>query len=168
MNPPRPVKRCRWANAIANEKILSVSTLSGYRGTVGDPKGVQHDFLLDVADETLGLAVLDCLAHSRFLDTPELRAELYPPEAIERDEIEWTKRLMSFGAYKTKTALFKRMMNVFIEDDDGRLTFAPGHHERGDRWDREGLTDADNVLVSAADPPAILGAALREALRRCT
>ncbi|MGD9584545.1 MAG: contact-dependent growth inhibition system immunity protein [Lysobacterales bacterium] len=168
MNPPKPVKRRRWADATANEKILSVSTLSGYRGTVGDPKGAQYDFLLDVPDEALGQAVLDCLARSRFLDTPELRAELYPVEAVLSDARAWTERLMAFGAYKTKSALFRRMMKVSIEEEDGKLTFSPWHHVRSDSWDEGQLTAADNVLASMEDPPAALGAALRVALGRCT
>jgi len=163
-----PVKPRKWASARANAKLLAVGTWSGYSRKVLDAAGHHYDFLPDVAEDALGAAVLDCLAHSRFLDTPELRAALLHPEVLARDYAAWIERLMQFGGYKTKRALFKEMLSCWIEQDGDTITMQPSHHEKLDGWSGEGFTDADHVLVSAQASSSAIGAALREAFRRCT
>lgn len=163
-----PVKRRRWACAHANAELVTIETYSGYASTVGDPAGAKHDFRFDVRDEDLGAAVIDCLAQSRFLDTTELRLELYDYEAGKRNYAAWVEGLMQFGGYKTRRALFKHMMSVSIEQQDDILSFTPSHHEKLEGWSGAGFTPADNVVISAIESPAAIGAALREALRRCT
>jgi hypothetical protein len=168
MNLPTTILPAKWARAKINREILTVDSRSGYRGTVGDPLGVQHDFCADVDNGILGSALLDCLAHSRFLDEPELRAELFHPEAVQRSYATWVERLMEFGSYKTRRALFKQMMSCSIKQEEDTITITPSHHEKLEGWSGMGFTDADNVVISASEPPAVIGAALREALRRCT
>jgi hypothetical protein len=164
----RPVKPRKWASACANAKMLAVDTCSGYRGTVGDPAGPHYDFSPDVTDEALGAAVLDCLAHSRFLDTSELRAELFHPHAVATAYASWIERLMQFGGVKTKRALLKDMDCCWIEQDGDAITIQPTHHEKLEGWSGDGFTDADHVVISAQESPSAIGAALREAFRRCT
>jgi hypothetical protein len=147
--------------------MVSVDTWSGYRGTIGDPTGPQYDFRQDVSDEELGAAVLNCLAHSRFLDTPELQDELFHPDAAARSYAAWIERLMRFGGYKTKRALFKDMLSCQIEQEDDTITMRPSRHEKLEAWSGEGFTDADNVVIRTDAPPGEIGAALREAFRRC-
>lgn len=163
-----PVKPRKWASAYANTKVLAIDTCSGYRGTVGDPAGAHYDFSPGVTDEELGVAVLDCLMHSRFLDTPELRAELFHPDAVAHYYATWIERLMQFGGFKTKRALLKDMQCCEIEQDGYALTIEPTHHEKLEGWSGEGFTDTDYVVISVREPPEVIGAALREAFRRCT
>jgi hypothetical protein len=151
-----------------NAELITVDTWSGYARRVMDPTGPQHDMRLDVGDEELGAAVLDCLSKSRFLDTEELRAKLFDYETGQRNYAAWIERLMQFGGYKTKRVLFKKMMSCSIEQEDDTITIRPSHHEKLEGWSGKGLTDADNVVVSASAPPEAIGAALREAFRRCT
>lgn len=158
----------KWASAYLNAKLLALDTCSGYRGTVADPAGAHYNFLPDVTDDVLGAAALDCLALSRFLDTPELRAELFHPDAVARDYAAWIERLMQFGDFKTKRALLKEMKCCEIEQDGDAITIEPTHHEKLEGWSGEGFTEADHVVISALEPPAAIGAALREAFRRCT
>jgi hypothetical protein len=120
-----------------------------------------------VSDEELGAAVLDCLAHSRFLHTPELQDELFHPDAAARSYAAWIERLMRFGGYKTKRALFKDMLSCQIEQEDDTITMRPSRHEKLEAWSGEGFTDADNVVIRTDAPPGEIGAALREAFRRC-
>jgi hypothetical protein len=163
----RPLRPRKWAGAVSNPQMMSVDTWSGYRVTIGDPAGPQHDFRHEVSDEELGAAVLDCLSHSRFLDTPELQDELFHPDAAARSYASWIERLMRFCGYKTKRALFKDMLSCSIEQEDGTITIRPSRHEKLEAWSAEGFTDADNVVIRADAPPGEIGAALREALRRC-
>jgi len=133
-----------------------------------DPDGAQHDMLPNVSDQTLGMAVLDCLSRSRFLDTEESRAQLYDFEAGQRSYLVWIDRLMRFGGYKTRRALFKQMASCGIEQEDDVITIRPSHHEKLEGWSGKGFSEADYVVISASASPAEIGAALREAFKRCT
>jgi CDI immunity protein len=164
----RPIKNRKWAGAFSNGAIVSVDTWSGYASTVGDRAGPQHDLRHDVSDEVLGGAVLDCLSHSRFLDTAELRAELFHPDAVARSYAAWVERLVNFGGYKTRRALFKQMLSCSVEQEDDTITIRPSHHEKLEGWSGQGFSESDNVVISAAESQAAIGAALREAFRRCT
>ena len=162
------MKPRKWASACANAKLLAIDTCAGYAGTVSDPSGPYYDFSPGATDEVLGAAVLDCLAHSRFLDTPELRAEFYHPDAVAQGYAAWIERLMQFGGFKTKRALLKDMMCCWIEQDGNTITIEPTHHEKLEGWSGDGLTEADRVVISAQESPSAIGMALREAFRRCT
>ena len=164
----RPIRPRKWADANMNDELLTVSTWSGYRMQTGDPSGVQYDFRVDASDELLGSAILDCLSRSRFLDTEESRAELFDFETGQRNYLNWIERLMQFGGYKTRRALFKQMARCGIEQEDGTITIRPTHHEKLEGWSGQGFTPADYVVVPASAVPAEIGAALREAFRRCT
>jgi hypothetical protein len=171
MNAPheaRPIRPRKWAGASKTDELVTVDTWSGYARRVMDPAGAQHDMQPDVSDEMLGAAVVDCLSRSRFLDTEESRAALYNFENGERNYLAWIERLMHFGGYKTRRALFKQMMSCGIEQEDDTITIRPSHHEKLEGWSGKGITEADYVVVSASSPPAAIGAALREAFRRCT
>jgi len=133
-----------------------------------DPAGALHDMRPDVSDEMLGAAVVDCLSRSRFLDTEESRAALYNLENGQRNYLAWIERLMQFGGYKTRRALFKQMMSCGIEQEGDTITIRPTHHEKLEGWSGKGFSPADYVVVPASASPAEIGAALREAFRRCT
>ena len=111
--------------------------------------------------------MLDCLTHSRFLDSAEQRALLFHPDAVALSYAAWIERLMRFGGYKTKRALFKDMLSCMIEQEDDTITMRPSRHEKLEAWSGEGFTEGDNVLVDADASPDQIGAALREAFRRC-
>ncbi len=167
IKPARPLRPRKWAGAKATPTLVTVGTRSGYRGTALDLAGAQYAFRHEVSDQELGAAVLECLAHSRFLDTPELQDELFHPDAAARSYAAWIERLMRFGGYKTKRALFKDMLSCSIEQEDGTITIRPSRHEKLEAWSAEGFTDADNVVIRADAPPGEIGSALREAFRRC-
>lgn len=164
----RPLRPRKWAEAMKTPEITTVDTWSGYARTVSDSAGAQYDFHADVSDEALGAAVIDCLAQSRFLDTPELRAELFHPDAVARSYAAWIERLTRFGGYKSRRALFKEMLNCSIEQEDDMITMRPSHHEKLEGWSADGISEADHVVISASETLSAVGAALREAFRRCT
>ena len=151
-----------------NGDLLSIGTMSGYARQVGDPEGAQHDMRPDVANDALGTAVLDCLSRSRFLETEESRAALYDFQAGQLNYQAWIERLMQFGGYKTRRALFKQMMSCSIEQDNDTITIRPTHHEKPEGWGGKGFTPGDYVVVPVSASSAEIGAALREAFRRCT
>jgi hypothetical protein len=158
----------KWADAYMNSEMISIGTMSGLARQVGDPAGAQHDMRLEVADDALGLAIVDCLSRSRFLDTEEARLALFAFEAGQRNYLAWIERLMKFGGYETRRALFKQMASCGIEQEGDTITIRPSHHERLEGWSGRGFTAVDYVVIPASAPPAAIGAALHEAFRRCT
>lgn len=172
------IVKSAWAGAIYNGDFICVETYSGYRSSRSDPKGTQHLLIPDVSCEVLGVALLDALAHSRFV-LPEPRSDVWVhPEAefdsdlydykrgIER-YAEWTKALMKRYGYKTKRALFKNMKSCNIESQNGTITIRPSYHEKLEMWSGDGISKDDYVVIPASSP-AEIGAALRLAFSRCT
>ena len=164
-----------WASVYCNNNFICVRTNSGYRGgTDVDPKGTQHFISTDASDEDIGLAVVDTLAHSRWILSAPREGSIYPLEVefdsdltfkkrIERHTI-WVKLLMERYNYKTKNALFKGMKNCHLEKKSGVIAFNPTHHEKLEAWSGTG----EDVVIPDTSASAVIGAALRLALSRCT
>jgi len=141
MNTPRQAREIqprKWADAYLNSELISIGTMSGYRMQAGDPSGAHHDMGPHISDNELGSAVMDCLSRSRFLETEESRRELFDFEAGQRNYLAWVERLMQFGSYKTRRALFKQMVSCGIEQEDDKITIRQTHHETR-RLERRGV-----------------------------
>lgn len=162
------VTKAVWASAKINRKFICVETCSGYRAIATDPKGKQHLLSPDISGEDLGNAVLDALAHSRFIvpaEQPEEDQDLFD---FDRNYSEWVRHLMERYSYKTNHALFKDMKLCNIESREGTMTIRPTHHRSLEAWGGGGITEKDYVVLSASSLPADVGAALRLAFSRCT
>lgn len=173
------VVRTRWANALNNGEFICVETCSGYRGGIRDPKGKQHLLTPDVDNETLGMALLDAMTHSRFV-LPERRSDVWQHPEVEFDldlydykqsierTLAWTKALMERYGYKTKRALFKDMKNCTVHWQGDVITILPWHHEKLETWSGDGIRTSDQVVIPANSTPAEVGASLQLAFSRCT
>src|ERR1700750_1365669 len=173
------VVKTAWANAIISKDLISVRTYSGYRSSRADPQGVEHFLSPDAADKELGSAVLDALAHSRFV-LPESRKDdcIHPEATFDKDLYnynltnqrydQWVSSLLERYGYKTKRALFKDMKNCSIESKSGQITIRPSHHEKLEAWSGEGISASDYVTIPGDSSPSDVGAALRLAFSRCT
>ena len=170
------VVRGYWASAYCNGDFFYVETWSGYRGGDRfDAKGAKHHLLPDANDDSLGVAVLDALAHSRWVLGAPREGSVYPAD-VEFDAehydyklnitryAAWIEILMQHYGYKTKRALFKDMKKCSIERKSGTLTISPFHHEKLEAWSGTG----EAVVIPDTSTPAEIGAALRLALSRCT
>lgn len=174
------ITRGRWAVANCNNDFICVETWSGYRGCDRrDYKGKQNFLVPEAVDAATGEAVLDALAHSRWVlpvrdndgTDPagvEFDSDLYDYKLNIEQYAAWTKALMDRYGYKTKRALFKDMKDVAIESKNGFLTFSPSHHQKLEQWGRETQEEFENVVIPADSSPAEIGAALRLAFSRCT
>ena len=171
------VTRGYWAEVVCNNDFICVDTFSGYRGgDCRDPKGKQNLLPPDASDVALGEAVLDALAHSRWVLPAPREGSTYPA-GVEFDmsmydyKTNYSVRvnaLMERYGYKTKRALFKGMKRVGIANENGVITMRPSHHYRLEGWEAGDLTEEDYVVIPATSPPEEIGAALRLALSRCT
>ncbi|WP_082676190.1 contact-dependent growth inhibition system immunity protein [Pannonibacter phragmitetus] len=104
------VVRSRWASAKFNNDFFRIETYSGYSSPIRDPLGVQHLLQPDASDQELGSALLDALAHSRFVlgvprnDVrvhPEVTYDmsLYDYELSRQRYAEWIRKLMERFGY---------------------------------------------------------------------
>lgn len=173
------VVKTAWADAGINNELVYVITYSGYRSSRADPLGVEHYASPDISDQALGEAVLDALAHSRFV-LPERREEvwIHPEATFDRDLYDnnltiqrykqWVGSTLERFGYKTRRALFKDMKKCSIESKEGQITIRPSHHEKLEFWSGKGISEKLCVTVPFESPPADIGAALRLVFTRCT
>lgn len=173
------IVKTAWADAKFNTDFICIETYSGYRSSQADPQGAQHLVRPDASDQELGAALLDALAHSRFV-LPEPRKDIWiHPEATfdmslydydlnNQRYVEWVCKLMEVYGYKNRRALFKDMKNCGVESKNDGITIRPRHHEKLEAWSGKGISESDNVVIPANSSPAEVGAALRLAFSRCT
>ncbi len=172
------VIRGYWAGVYFNSEFICVETNSGYRGGRSDYKGKQHLLNPDVSDESLGNAVLDALAHSRFVLGAPRAGSVYPPD-IEFDMelydfkhtsehyTKWVADLMTRYGYKTKRALFKNMHSCNIESCKGIIKITPMHHTKLELWEGLDPSNTGTIEILVGSTPSEIGAALRLAFGRC-
>ena len=171
----KEIVKMRWVRARYSGDFLCINTFSGYGGmSIQDPKGSQHLLAPDASDEELGLAVLDALAHSRFvLSAPQEGVTVHPEveydfelyDRAKNDELylAWIEDLMKRYGYKTKRALFKNMENCFIEQESDMLRIIPTYHQKLEQWGGK----IEPVVLPYKSTAAEIGSALREGFRRC-
>src|SRR5262249_44491400 len=138
-----PIPKMAWATAKLNPDFFCVETCSGYRMTITDPRGKQHLLPVGASDRELGSALLDALAHSRFvppLEQPEEDLELFDFDLAEKAYADWVEKLMRTYGYKTRRALFKDMANCNIERCQGMITIHPTNHEKLEGWSGDGIS----------------------------
>ena len=165
------LSRTAWAAAKYNGDFVCLETCSGYRSFTVDPSGKQYLLSPDVNDKDLGSAVLDCLAHSRFIPPrmmPEEDLALFDRIACDTRYSEWVNSMMAIYGYKTRRSLFKNMTNCSIQSRGGIITIDPSHHEKLEAWSGEGISKEDSVSIPENLQPSEIGEALRLAFSRCT
>ena len=158
----------KWfcATVYKNQDFILVVTFSGYRSRTSDPDGIQILLPLDVSDEELGQATLLALSKSRIIDVSEIGTFFNIDNVMKRYDA-WVADLMAKYNYKTKRALFKKMMQCSVEIRDGRLTISPSWHEKLEAWSGEGLTEDDDVVLSVKSTTEEIGAGVKLAFSRC-
>jgi len=157
----------KWADVRANKDFIFVQTLSGNGVALPDPLGNKFFLSHSSTDDELGQSLLEALAMSRLID-PEADPGFFDFRGRSANEYnEWVAATMRKFSYKRKTALFGRMRFCSVGVVGDVMTIYPSHHERGDAWSGEGLTEEDNVILAFNSSPSEVGAALRLALERC-
>jgi hypothetical protein len=149
-----------------NDDFFCIKTFSGYRSSHVDPKGKHHLLELNASDEALGVALLDALAHSRFL-LPEEDPELFDYQLGAERYHAWVAAIRKQYGYKSKRAMFKNMSSCGVEKVSSLITIRPRAHETLEGWGGEGINKEDYVVLPDSSSSAELGAALRLAFSRC-
>lgn len=160
------VEIAAWANAVANGDLIYIQTFSGYRSCRSDPQGKKYLFKPTASDEELGAAILDALAHSRFV-RPREDKTLYDYKLTNERYIAWVEKMQSTFGYKTRRELFKDMKNCSIQLRDSVVDIYPTNHDRLEGWSGDGISEEDRVLIHCDRTLEEIGAALRLGFRRC-
>jgi hypothetical protein len=169
------ITRGQYACILMNKDFICIETLSGYgAGQQLDYNGVQHLLPFDANNHVLGEAVLDAMAHSRFVISriPDDGFWVHPDATVDADlynyrinEEKYKKRtteLIRRYGYRSKSALFKGMKYCDIARKKGTITINSWRRVRCDAWD--GLNPPYEIAIPETCTPEEIGAALRLAL----
>jgi hypothetical protein len=151
----------------SNGDFICMNTLSGASSALTDPLGKEHLLSDDATDEAIGLALSDCLAHSRFLPYEEHK-EFYDLKARRAKREEWIKAMMKEFSYRSKRALLSGMAVCNAEKFSGKIVFMPSCHVKLEAWIRRTTDDFDDVEILDTSSAAEIGKAIKVALSRCT
>jgi hypothetical protein len=129
---------------------------------ITDWDGHTETLAMSHSDAHLGAALRACLANSRARSDDWMRAQM---RANDQDH----RLALAFGL-KGSRSLFPGMKSVLVDQSMKRITLGPTRHRRGGSF--EGFEKgADHGHEAVVVPPGVadddLGAAIREALRRC-
>ncbi len=158
-------KGFKSAVAFINKDFIRVIACSGYRMKIRDPQATEFFLSLTVTDKELGETVLKSLEESRIL-TPEESGEIR--DFTRKDYPLWVERTMKRFGYKTKGAMFRKMLRCSIDiQDDNDILFTPSYQCRMDAWSGDFMKESDRLLIPLNSPPEEIGAALRLTFTRC-
>ena len=159
-------KKAKWTSTYYNGDFYLIETWSGYRRSSRDLIGKQHILKPQATTVELGTALLDALAHSRFLSLDEID-DFFDYEKRRESYAIWIQSLMEQHNYKSKSALFKNMANCGVQVVDGVMEIMPMRHEKLEGWGREKDDGIENVFIPAYSSPTVVGDALLLAFSRC-
>lgn len=159
-------KDLKMATVFYNGSFFWLNTQAVGMIAVGDAE-IEPQFLAtDVDDETLGAAVQRSVLRSRQIEMTEFQKSFNSGAYNELDEVREKQVMQKYG-YKTKRALYKNMDRCSVDLSDGKIKIQPMHHKSLDGYSAT-TSGPEPFVVDAAICDAELGAALREAFKRCT
>lgn len=154
-----------YAEAYENQDFINISTFSYCGIRTRDPDGENLLLSKNTSNEELGQAALLALSKSRKIKESEYI--YFDNNNISQRYNNWVANLMDKYGYKTKRALFKKMMRCPIEIRDGVLTISPSIHEKLEGWGGDDFTESNKVILPINSSPEEIGAGLRLAFSRC-
>ena len=115
-----------FASLYANEKAFIVQTESGFRLLMLDTLFPPHILFPDVDNNLLGQAVFQALKNSRTFEygSKEYKNFFDPVQRVQRYN-QWVDHIRETLGYKTKSALFRRMMMCGITMNSKEIIISP-------------------------------------------
>lgn len=169
-NLPDGTRRENYSvTANAFTKFYLIESEVCYRAALPDPEGVRHVLPPDATAEQLGTAILDALAHSRFIPPshPDFDALFKERKAAELVDA-YDAELMRLAGVKSKIALYRgaKGVNVTHHADWGEIKiFACARRKGRYFWsNKTDVSGEETVRYGTAAPD--LGAAYLRALAR--
>jgi CDI immunity protein len=157
----------KWAEVCYNDKGIFMVTRSGYRMTALDDHGARHFLPRDTSNLMLGEALLDCLASSRLVPIPEHNTFVDWRDADRRykEHEQWQLKTSKTRLLRDLRR-YQMLCSVSVVKSD--IIMDPRNHIKINEWAYFIHNEVEPVRVPHASPPPQIGAALREAMNRCT
>jgi hypothetical protein len=150
-----------------NEKGFYLATRSGNGLTFLDETGSRHFFSPNVSNKDLGFSALDCLSKSRLI-SPQVFDDTYDWREAKRQRIEYDRWKMAIGGFKTLKSMRRYLMVCSICVQDSMIYITHLHHCAIDAWEWPEDRLETEIEIPHNSAPAIVGAAVREGLKKCT
>jgi hypothetical protein len=165
MNSANDVPFRQWALINQTEKTTVVTPLSGFRRHMfeDDPRATYLE--PNPTEDELGLAVLESLNVSRFVD-PRIDDSFFEADRIVAANKLWHADLMARFRYRSLRQAYGNMLCCLVERSEGRITIRPFLRDRRPGYWTD-MPEERTVDIPATDDIAILGAATKLALSRC-
>ena len=157
----------KWAGVGYSEKGIFIVTRSGNVMTALDDQGARHFLPRDASNRSLGEALLACLAASRVIDPDDWKAFFDWRDADRRYKV-YLSWQMKIAEVKTQVALYRNMMECAIHVKQDMIVVDSCHHEQVKEWLYPKNLNESAVRIPFAGTAPEIGAALREAMNRCT
>lgn len=153
------------ASVLLTDKFIQISSYSGHSLMREDPEQTLNFLSPEVNNELIGLAVLDSLSNSRFIEAGELPKfrKLFDEYRITSD----AKIAEKYG-YRRTSDIYTKAASCDVERKNNVIIIQPLHHKRGDHWEETRRGDVDHVTIPANSSPENIGKAAWLALSRCT
>jgi len=156
-----------WAEVCYNEKGIFLVTRSGNVMTALEENGVRHFLPRDASDRMLGEALIDCLKASRVVPQEEWKA-FFDWRDADRRWKEYEKWQLEASETKTLRALRRNQMLCSVYLEQSQIACKPRNHIKTNEWAYFIHNEVEPVGIPFDSSPAQIGAALREAMNRCT
>lgn len=162
------IQNWKYASTFYNGIVFAMRTKSGQGNSGVDDRGATHFLPPDVSNRELGAALIDCLEQSRFILDVDYQAFFNTAED-KRNERSWRDARVKNMGVKSYSQLRQQLANVGVDMIDDILMLQPSNNLFGRDWlyFNDGRREEKDIKMPYPNDPAIIGAALREAFKRC-
>lgn len=151
-------------SAYKNAEFLALVTMTGRGLLMHDPRTSAQVLALDASPEVVGQAVGVHLSRSTVLSDQEF-GKMFNSGAVQESVKSWENEVCKQFGYRSRRALYRRMLQCNIKEINNTLEFAPTCHDRLDGW--SGIHGVDDVVIPVGSSHEAVAAALNEAFSRC-
>jgi CDI immunity protein len=156
----------KFADAVYSGTAFGIRTKSGDGGSAVDDQGATHFLGSYASNIEIGTALRDCLEHSRLL-SGESRKKFFEKVELRRNELSWRNAQVANMNSKSFSILRKKIAGVGLLVTRGSLYLKPTINRYGRIWLYLPDRDTKDIQLPYPSDNETIGAALREAFRRC-
>lgn len=156
----------KFADAVFDGVTFGMRTKSGDGRTWPDDEGATHFMPALVGNRTLGAALRDCLGRTRLLTGSEFR-QFFSKAEMKRNKQSFIDAQVANMHAKSFAALRKKLAWVGIMVTNSELHLQPTYNASGREWLFLSDRDVKDIKIPYDSDDALIGAALREAFKRC-
>jgi hypothetical protein len=165
MAHPNRIPQRNWTAVAQTSKLTAFTPFSGYGQYLPD-ETLDVIYLEPGAPDTeLGKALLRALNESRFIH-PDDEPTFFKEERASAAYEAWHENLLKRGTYETEKDAYAEMRYCLATRTEGKISIQPHAGDPEPRYWVD-LPESATVIIPATSDPALLGAALTLALRRC-